>query len=195
MSRVVLTIFVDCILCILAVFIILPHQVAKSMEDEMVPPGSVIVIAEWPPSRDADVDLWVQAPGDIPVGYSNKGSLFFNLLRDDLGTYSDTTKLNIEYSFSRGQPAGEYRINVHLYSNKRDRSPIPVHIEISLRIGNVTVVIFKRDVVLKQLGEEITVQRFTLNEDSIIVDQSLIPIRLRSAGAPSGGVGPGGYGG
>ena len=28
---------------------------------------------------DADVDLWVQAPNDTPVGYSNKGGDFFNL--------------------------------------------------------------------------------------------------------------------
>lgn len=193
MSRIVLTIFVDCILCILAVFIILPHQPAEALDDEMVPPGSIVVVAEWPPGRDADVDLWVQAPNDVPVGYSNKGSLYFNLLRDDLGTNSDATKLNMEYSFSRGQPAGEYRINLHLYSNKGDQSPIPVHIEISLRIRNVQVTIFKRDVVLRQLGEEITVQRFTLDEKGAVIDQSLIPIRLRSFGASGGGRYPGGY--
>ena len=39
----------------------------------------------WPPELDSDVDLWVQAPGDVPVGYSNKGGAVFNLLRDDLG--------------------------------------------------------------------------------------------------------------
>ena len=33
---------------------------------------------------DVDIDLWVKAPDDIPVGYSNQGGLFFNLLRDDL---------------------------------------------------------------------------------------------------------------
>jgi len=33
----------------------------------------------------AHVDLWVQAPGDVPVGYSNKSGGVLNLLRDDLG--------------------------------------------------------------------------------------------------------------
>ena len=51
---------------------------------------------------DADVDLWVQAPGDISVGYSNKGSAVFNLLRDDLGKRVDVTGLNYETSYSRG---------------------------------------------------------------------------------------------
>ena len=32
----------------------------------------------WDNDRDVDIDLWVKAPEDIPVGYSNKGGLFFN---------------------------------------------------------------------------------------------------------------------
>jgi hypothetical protein len=49
------------------------------------------------------VDLWVQAPGDIPVGYSNKGGLIMNLLRDDLGT-NDPTPLLYENQYSHGVP-------------------------------------------------------------------------------------------
>ena len=37
----------------------------------MEPPGSVVVEARWPDGSEADVDLWVQGPGDVPVGYSN----------------------------------------------------------------------------------------------------------------------------
>ena len=109
MTRTALTIFIDCVFCILAIFILLPHQPAESKDADMVPPGSVVVIAEWPTGLDYDVDLWVRAPDDVPVGYSNKGSKFFNLLRDDLGSHRDSTSLNIEYSFSRGQPVGEYQ--------------------------------------------------------------------------------------
>jgi hypothetical protein len=72
----------------------------------------------WPDAADTDVDLWVQGPGDVPVGYSNKGGRLFNLLRDDLGLQSDAAKINYESSFSRGIVEGEYVINVHLYKSK-----------------------------------------------------------------------------
>ena len=42
----------------------------------------------------AHFDLWVQAPGDVPVGYSNKSGGVFNLLRDDLGKAKDMTDGN-----------------------------------------------------------------------------------------------------
>ena len=65
--------------------------------------------------------------GRRPVGYSNKGGVIFNLLRDDLGKRADATGMNYEVSYSRGIPAGEYTVNVHLYRNTsapcRSRSP------------------------------------------------------------------------
>jgi hypothetical protein len=42
----------------------------------------------------AHFDLWIQAPGDVPVGYSNKSGGVFNLLRDDLGKAKDMTDGN-----------------------------------------------------------------------------------------------------
>jgi hypothetical protein len=58
------------------------------------PPGSVIIDLHWDDKVDADVDLWVQAPGDVPVGYSNKAGMIFNLLRDDLGHSGDPVSMN-----------------------------------------------------------------------------------------------------
>ena len=102
--------------------LLLPHigeQQAKAAASETAqPPGNVMIEARWPDAVDADVDLWVQAPGDVPVGYSNKGGAIFNLLRDDLGTRADATGLNYEISFARGLPAGEYTANLHLYRNQ-----------------------------------------------------------------------------
>ena len=85
------------------------------------PPGNVIVELFWDNKRDVDIDLWVQAPDDIPVGYSNKGGLFFNLLRDDLGIYKDNSPVNYEVSYSRGISDGVYIANVHLY--REDKAP------------------------------------------------------------------------
>ena len=99
------TVFRDVIMLALAGFIamvllLLPHldPPGKAAEENTQPPGNVIVEARWPDELDSDVDLWVQAPGDIPVGYSNKGGAIFNLLRDDLGNRVDATGLNHEVS-------------------------------------------------------------------------------------------------
>src|SRR4051794_3763581 len=62
-------------------------------------PGNVIVEMTWPPNIDADVDLWVQAPGDVPVGYSDKSGIIFNLLRDDLGHSGDPNSMNYEVTY------------------------------------------------------------------------------------------------
>ncbi len=91
-----------------------------------------MIEARWPDGVDADVDLWVQAPGDVPVGYSNKGGAIFNLLRDDLGQRADATGINYEVSYARGMPAGEYTANLHLYRNEA-RLRVPVTIVASVK--------------------------------------------------------------
>jgi hypothetical protein len=95
------TVFRDVVMLALAGFVVLvimllPHlnPPGAKTADDTTPPGNVIVEVRWPDEIDADVDLWVQAPGDIPVGYSNKGGAVFNLLRDDLGKRADVTGLN-----------------------------------------------------------------------------------------------------
>ena len=109
------TVFRDVILLALAGFVfitvlLLPHinPKAKDGEGATDPPGNVIAEMRWDDKLRTDVDLWVQAPGDVPVGYSNKSGLIFNLLRDDLGSHADPTDVNFETSFSRGIPPGEY---------------------------------------------------------------------------------------
>ena len=112
------TVFRDVIMLALLGFItivilMLPHLNPPVEANEPTqPPGNVIVELRWPDHLDADVDLWVEAPGDVPVGYSNKGGRIFNLLRDDLGHAADVTNENYEISYSRGIPEGEYMLRV-----------------------------------------------------------------------------------
>src|SRR5690349_3007004 len=105
------------IILAVAFALILMNPPQQSRADE-VPPGALTVQAFWPDDLDVDVDLWVLAPGDRPVGYSNKDGRFFNLLRDDLGFVNDPSGKNFEVAYSRALPAGEYVINVHLYSKR-----------------------------------------------------------------------------
>ena len=131
---------------------------------------SVIVEITWPSGWNTDVDLWVQAPGDVPVGYSNKGGLIFNLLRDDLGRVGDPTDINYEIAFSRGIPPGEYTVNVHLFRNAEGTLPVPVNAVVSVKPKPQAQArqILASKVALTRHGQELTVFRFTLDEEGAL---------------------------
>ncbi|HEX9768232.1 MAG TPA: hypothetical protein VGA50_03570 [Kiloniellales bacterium] len=184
------TVFRDVIFLALAGFVavvllLLPHLHPPKEAEAAVPsPGNVIVEIRWPDEIDADVDLWVQAPGDRPVGYSNKGGTIFNLLRDDLGQRGDTTELNYEISYSRGVPAGEYTVNVHLYRNTGGYVSIPVTISVSVksRSNESARRLLATNLVLENEGEERTAFRFSLDDKGGLIRDSVhdLPKPLRS---------------
>jgi hypothetical protein len=176
------TVFRDVVMLALVGFVaivilLLPHlnPPGAKTADNMTPPGNVIVEIRWPDEIDADVDLWVQAPGDIPVGYSNKGGAVFNLLRDDLGNRVDVTGLNYEPSYSRGIHAGEYTVNLHLYRNPSGVYPVPVTVVTSVKrdAKETARQLLASEVLLVSEGEEVTVYRFDLSEDGDLVASSV----------------------
>ena len=126
--RDLLAVVVFVLLLALAALILLindPSQ-KKQLKDEV--PGELRVEMYWPDDSISDVDLWVQAPGGSPIGFSSMVGPTWNLLRDDLGTpSSDASGRNYELAFSRGIPQGEYTINVHLW--RKDASEhVPVNV-------------------------------------------------------------------
>jgi hypothetical protein len=176
------TVFRDVIMLALVgfvalVIIMLPHIQPPGAETtgEVTAPGNVIVEVRWPDEVDADVDLWVQAPGDLPVGYSNKGGAVFNLLRDDLGKRADVTGLNYETSYSRGIPPGEYTVNLHLYRNPSQTYPVQVTVVTSVKRDTAERAeqLLASKVLLLQDGEETTVYRFRLTEAGDLVAGSV----------------------
>lgn len=186
------TIFRDVITLSLAGFIsivvlMLPHlnpPEASAAAEGSNPPGNVMVEMRWPDQMDADMDLWVQAPGDIPVGYSNKGGLIFNLLRDDLGKFGDATDMNYEISYGRGIPPGEYTVNVHAYRNN-DKYPVPVNLVVSVKNSESEPIrqILTTKIVMRQDGEEVTAFRFKLTDKGMLEPDSVTSLYkpLRSA--------------
>jgi hypothetical protein len=176
------TVFRDVITLALAGFVamvilLLPHlnPRGENAQASTEPPGNVIVEVRWPDELDSDVDLWVEAPGDIPVGYSNKGGAIFNLLRDDLGQRADATDLNYEVTYSRGIPPGEYTINVHLYRNAGAVLPIPVTVVTSVKKSPTERArqLLASKVELVREGQELTVYRFRLAEGGELVSGSV----------------------
>jgi hypothetical protein len=171
------------------VVLLLPHlnpPAKASAVENVAAPGNVIVEIRWPEGRDSDVDLWVQAPGDVPVGYSNKGGAIFNLLRDDLGRAGDPTNLNYEISYSRGVPPGEYAANVHLYRNP-DGRPVEVVMTISVKSAPNAGArpLLTTKMILRREGEELTGFRFKLDAEGNLVAGSTHNLRkpLRSPSA------------
>lgn len=141
--------------------------VVKSDNESAVPPGNLAITVCWPEGA-TDVDTWVMAPGDNkPVGYSNRGSRYLNLLRDDLGLANDTMPTNCENVFSRGLPDGEYTINVHAF--KTPVVPVPVSVEVRIGDhGGHSQKAIERTVTLVREGQEITVARFRLQSGKIV---------------------------
>jgi len=185
------TVFRDVItlaLCgfVAVVILLLPHlnpkQEAQAATASMVP-GNVMVEARWADELDTDVDLWVQAPGDVPVGYSNKSGLIFNLLRDDLGRNADPTQLNYEVSYSRGIPPGEYTVNLHMYRNKSKVSPVKVTVVTSVKkpTSESAKQILTSSIDLVTENQETTVYRFKLTDAGELVPSSVnsLPKPLR----------------
>lgn len=160
------------ILLMLVLFLVNPPK--KDDTSEIESPGNVIVEASWDHTRDVDVDLWVQAPGDTPVGYSSKAGKIFNLLRDDLGKHGDATDVNLENAYSRGIAAGEYTVNVHLYRND-SQEPIEVRVVVRLkpRPGAPAQEVLSTTVLLRANGHEATAFRFKLTEDGRLVEGSV----------------------
>ena len=170
---------------VMMVILMIPHLNPPAAEEDMRAAGNVVIEARWDDDLPNDVDLWVQGPGDDPVGYSRKSGRVFDLLRDDLGRTGDDTPLNYEFAFSRGAPAGEYTVNLHHYSAKTGPEPIRVRVTVSRRhpeTGAMTR-IADREVILGRTGQEMTVVRFRLDADANLVPGSLhaLPRMLRSA--------------
>jgi len=159
-----------------SVVLLLPHVNPPQTEAKEAgqTPGDMIIEIRWPDELDTDVDLWVEAPGDRPVGYSNRGGLIFNLLRDDLGHSSDLTNLNYEFAYSRGAPAGEYTVNLHLYRNMSKLEHIPVNVVVSLRNEQTRSnhVVASENVLLTRVNQEKTVIRFSLADNGYLVPGS-----------------------
>ena len=180
------TVFRDVIMLALIGFVamvimLLPH-VRKSEEDtqDHRAPGNVIVEIHWPDDMPYDVDLWVRAPEDVPVGFYNQGSEFFNLLRDDLGDEVDATGLNYEITYSRGIPAGEYVVNVHMYGLLPAGLEIPVRVVVSVRKKfDVARQILQTTVNLVRRNQEETAFRFRLDGEGELVEESVTTVRRR----------------
>ncbi len=178
------TVFRDVILLALIGFVamvimLLPHITPKQEESEdQKAPGNVVVEMHWPNDMPYDVDLWVQAPREVPVGFWNMGGFTFNLLRDDLGGEGDATNENYEISYSRGIPQGEYIVNVHMYGPLPLGITVPVNVVVSVKQKYDDLrQILETTVNLDRRNQEETAYRFRLTAEGELVEGSVSTLR------------------
>lgn len=165
--RDVLTLAVAGFIAIIILLLPWVQEPGKDARSDLDAPGSVIAEISWDAELDMDVDLWVQAPGDAPVGYSNKGGVSCNLLRDDLGHKSDPMKINHEITVCRKLvPLEEYTVNLHVYRASKRNLPVVVNVRLSLKKPGSTLSPFLNSTVpLETQGQEKTVARFKLTKE------------------------------
>ena len=167
--------------------ILLPHLNPKAVQSngQVEAQESVIFEVSWDNQLDADVDLWVRAPGDTAVGYSNKGAVVCNLLRDDLGQLGDPLQINHEQTVCRGLvPDQEYTVNAHGF--RGSVWPIDVMLQVTTKTAKGSAIqAFHASGRLDRGGDEITLANFKLDESGMLrpetIDTLYRPLRSYSA--------------
>jgi hypothetical protein len=88
--------------------------------------GQLDVTLQWDTGKDVDVDLWVEGPDGVPVGYRHRTSDVFDLLHDHRGATVEGDFLNTEHASARHLPAGRYVVNAVLFNSYDHKFPVHV---------------------------------------------------------------------
>lgn len=120
--------------------------------------------------NDVDVDLWGEAPNDVPVGYSNKNGKYLNLLRDDLGYPYEAFNGNIHFEnmIGRTLQPGEYRFNAHMFYNRIDKWPVHVKFILQIFTSTGSTNRIETEAILTYPKQEITLLHFKISDDGTI---------------------------
>jgi len=152
--------------------------------------GEVVIQAFWPSGTAYDVDLWVMGPDKVPVGWGqHETTPAVNLERDDRGQINDASDVNYEMISVRQRLAGEYIVNVHLYSPYSEPMPVPVTVTV---VGKEDLgEIYSGVSVINERPREVTAVRFALGEDGKLVPGSVNqdPAYIVPSRRPIGGFG------
>ncbi len=172
----------DLLIALLVVFMAmaaLALVAASKVEKSGVRQGGLAIEMRWQESANADVDLWVRAPGDQPVGYSHMGDAHCNLLRDDLGRHLDPESRNEEMTICRGIDAGEWVVDAMLYRSYDGQVPVKVTVTVT-RLADVATQILSRTVEITAPGEQVTVFRFGIDGhgDYVAGSENFLPMKL-----------------
>lgn len=147
------------------------------------PKAEFLVTVDWDPSRDADVDTWLQTPNGDVLYFRKKSNEYAHIDHDDTGNSTDVIRApdgslhvnpnNQEIASFRQACAGEWIVNVHLYRKDPDVRPVAVHVRVQKLNPSVTDVA-DRTITLGRQWEEQTVVRLKTDEQGNVISQSTL---------------------
>jgi hypothetical protein len=124
---------------------------------------------QWKDAAKCDVDTWVRTPTNDVIWWQAKDRNGVHLERDDIGTANDVNVVdNSERVVVRGSAAGEYVVNVHLYSTQggTDCLPMPVVVKL-VKLNPVSYDVITKSVVLNRKGDEAHAFRFKVDANQV----------------------------
>lgn len=148
----------------------------KKQEDsgKIIPKAEYLIEMTWTADSCDDIDLWVRDPFGKIVNFKSPQSGIAHLDKDDLGCRTDTTSMpdgtikiikhNKEIVTLRGTVPGNYLVNVHFY-NRYNEVPIDNEIIVTVSKLNPFKEIAKKDLVLSEVGQELTAMSFCIDSD------------------------------
>jgi hypothetical protein len=189
--------YIDFLSATLGVFLIVSlmaialMSVIKKENEGIKKNADYVITMQWPTEIDCDVDLWVRDPQNNIVSYVKKegGAMYYE--RDDKGKRHSLFQINgqvttidpdnKEFITIRGAIRGEYIINIHLYSCKRDDedeigmkrnealvSPVPVTVEV-IKINPTYMVVQKVQMTLERVWQEKTAVRMIMDDNKTVL--------------------------
>ena len=172
--------FIDFLFILLLAFIsmfilalLLINPITKKSEIERK--AEYIITLEWDDKSHDDIDIWIEDPVGNILSFRNKVAGLLHLDKDDLGQINDIiylpdgtrqiVELNREVATFRGWTKGEYVVNVHMYTK---RSNGDAWIKVTMLRVNPYRLLWEENRLISHHGEEITIRRFTLNQQGDI---------------------------
>jgi len=177
------------LLCFAALFslsfvLINPSKQTKNVEAK----ADFIITVVWPADMDDDVDTYVEDPAGNLVAFMRREQGLMHLDRDDTGFQSDRIQTdfgvvefreNRELVTLRGTMAGEYVVNVHMYT-KRSADGVPTPVSIRLEKLTPFKIAAVREVQLLVDTDEKTAFRFVLNDKGEVIEVNHLEKTLTS---------------
>lgn len=168
--------------CLLGVTILLVLAIVsmanKAKSGDIPAHAEFMVILEWDPKSQNDIDLYLQIPNQKIVYFRNKTDSGVFLDRDDLGSRNDVfvwengevkyIDINREVISIRGIFPGTYTANVHYYSKQGPTTEEAL--KITLIKINPYHVIIEKELLLELPGQELTAFTFTIDSRGHIND-------------------------
>ncbi len=193
-----ITTLLDIVCCVLivyfAAFMVAFIQMAIDKQEKKTEAHAEIqIVVTWPEDVNDDVDTYVEDPSGRLLSFSGQDVGLMALDRDDRGRMTDIFmtadgrwveyKGNREIVTLRGLEKGEYCVNVQMFSKRSDED-CPVQIVIEKMNPRVTL-IAQEMVILKTMGDDITVCRFTVTIDGNITNVNRLQKDLARRNAQS----------